>query len=319
MTLPRRALALVLTLAAIVCAGCAPRDDDADTLTVGWVVDPSWAQVPVANHLGYFTQRGVNVKVVPFPTGAAALEALSGGAVDIANGGDVPTSAAVLKNPQLRVVADGARWPEGRFVARRSAGVASVADLAGRKIAVPLGSSAHYFASKFLAEAQVDAELVQTGPGEIVTAIANGDVDVVAVFQPALAKVVDVLGADGIQLQGRVKYNQHSLYLANAETVSAKKVAIGKFIAAIEAADAPLTQANPDALAAASQELGLDQNLTNSVAKEFVYRTELGPELAGDLADRARWAQGIGRLPAGVQIPDYQKYIDANFLAGGAP
>ena len=69
----------------------------------------------------------------------------------------------------------------------------SIADLAGRRIAVPLGSSAHYFATRFLAEADVDAELIQTGPAEIVTAITNRDVDAVAVFQPALAKVVAAL------------------------------------------------------------------------------------------------------------------------------
>lgn len=49
----------------------------ADSLTLARVVDPSWAQVPVANDPGYFKQHGVNVKIVPFPTGAAALEALA--------------------------------------------------------------------------------------------------------------------------------------------------------------------------------------------------------------------------------------------------
>ncbi|HEX5143624.1 MAG TPA: NrtA/SsuA/CpmA family ABC transporter substrate-binding protein [Mycobacterium sp.] len=318
---PLRKLAAILVaasavVAAVSCSGSGNKDS-ADALTVGWVVDPSWAQVPVANDLGYFKQNGVNVKVVPFPTGAAALEALNGGAVDIANGGDVPTSAAVLKNSHLRIIADGAIWPEGRFVARRSAGIDSIAALGGRKIAVPLGSSAHYFASRFLAEGNVNADLVQTGPAEIVTAIANHDVDAIAVFQPALAKAVQALGTDAIELQGTQKYNQHSLYLINDNTLTEKKPAVTKFVASIREADAALTEKNPEALAAVAKSVGLDQNLINQVTTEFVYKTHLGPELAGDLADRARWAQSIGRIPANQTIPDYQSVIVGSVVSGG--
>ncbi len=309
------AVAALAVLGVVSCSNSGSKDNAADSLTLAWVVDPSWAQVPVAGDLGYFKQRGVNVKIVPFPTGAAALEALAGGAVDVANGGDVPTSAAALKNPHLRVFADGAIWPEGRFVARRSAGINSIAELAGRKIAVPLGSSAHYFASRFLTEASVKADLVQTGPAEIVTAITNHNVDAIAVFQPALAKAVAALGSDVVELQGRQKYNQHSLYLANENVLASKKQAVGKFVAAIRDADAPLTGKDPAALAAVAKATGLDNNLINKVSSEFVYQTHLGPELAGDLADRARWAQGIGRIPADQKVPDYQGVISGSFVA----
>lgn len=319
MNSPRKLVAIVVAalaiLGAVSCSGSAGKDGGADALTLAWVVDPSWAQVPVANEFGYFKQHGVNVKIVPFPTGAAALEALAGGAVDVANGGDVPTSAAVLKNPRLRVFADGAIWPEGRFVARRSAGIDSIAALAGRKISVPLGSGAHYFASRFLTEANVKADLVQTGPAEIVTAIANHNVDAIAVFQPALAKAVQGLGSDAIELQGKQKYQQHSLYLANDTVLASKKGAVGKFVAAIRNADAPLSGKNPDALAAVAKATGLDDNLIKEVSAEFVYQTHLGPELAGDLADRARWAQSIGRIPADQRIPDYQSVISGSFVA----
>lgn len=308
-------VAAIAVLGAVSCSSSGNKDSAADSLTVAWVVDPSWAQVPVAGDLGYFEKHGVNVKIVPFPTGAAALEALAGGAVDVANGGDVPTSAAALKNTNLRVFADGAIWPEGRFVARRSAGINSIADLAGRKIAVPLGSSAHYFASRFLAEANVKADLVQTGPAEIVTAITNHNVDAIAVFQPALAKAVAALGSDAIALQGKQKYNQHSLYLANENVLESKKQAVGKFVAAIRNANAPLSGREPAALAAVAKATGLDSNLINQVSSEFIYQTHLGPELAGDLADRAHWAQSIGRIPADQRIPDYQNVISGSFVA----
>lgn len=307
-------IATILVIAGTVVACGDDRRNDAEFLTLGWVVDPSWAQVPVAKDLGLFTQKNVNVKIVPFPTGAAALEALAGGAVDIANGGDVPTAAAVLKNPRIRVIADGSRWPEGRFVARRSAGISSIADLAGRKIAVPLGSSAHFFASKFLADAHTEANLVHTGPAEIVTALVNKDVDAIAVFQPALSKAIDALGGDAVELQGPQKYNQHSLFLASTDAIDTKKSAVSRFVAAVAQADGPLTQRKPEALEAVSKAVGLDPRLIAVVTAEFEYKTGIGAELAPDLADRARWAQGIGRIPADQKLPDYQSVIVSSFV-----
>ncbi|MDO3637359.1 ABC transporter substrate-binding protein [Mycolicibacterium arseniciresistens] len=306
-----------LAIGAATVSGCSSDSgDSAQPLTVGWVVDPCWSQVPVAQDAGYFEQSGVDVEVVPFPTGAAALEALSGGAVDVATGGDVPTSAAALKNPDVRVIADGARWDGGRFVARRSAGIDSIADLSGRQIAVPLGSSAHYFATKFLDEAGVEAELVQTGPSEVVTAITNRDVDAVAVFQPPLAKAVAALGDDGVELQGRQKYNQHSLYLTTADTLAQREDDLSAFLGAVRQADAPLTDRDPKALSAVAKATGLDDELIGGVAKEFQFDTRLGPELPADLADRARWAQSIGRIPQDAQVPDYATIVVAGPLDG---
>lgn len=304
------AVAFLTLLVAAVLSGCGSgADSSAKTLKVAWVIDPCWSQVPVADKLGYFKEAGVDVEIVPFPTGAAALEALAGGAVDIANGGDVPTASAAVKNPKLRVVADGARWAEGRFVARRSAGINAITDLSGRKIAVPLGSSAQYFATKFLAEAGVTAQLVQTGPAEILTAITNRDVDAIAVFQPMQAMVIAALGGDGVQLQGREKYNQHSLYLANADTVSERAEDVSKFLGAIEKADAPLTAKDPAARDAVAQATNLDGSLIETVLAEFQFTTQLGPELASDLADRARWAQAQGRLAKDATVPDYSTLI----------
>lgn len=318
----RRFTAIAATVLAAIGAitGCSGAESAkaADTLTVGWVVDPCWAQVPVAEKLGYFADSGVSINVVPFPTGAAALEALAGGAVDVANGGDVPTSAAALKNPNLRIIADGSRWAEGRFVARRSAGITSIPDLSGRTIAVPLGSSAHYFATKFLDQAGVEAQLVQTGPAEIPTALGNGSVDAVAVFQPALAKSVAELGDDVVELQGPEKYSQHSLYLTNADTLATHQAALTEFLAAVKKADAPLTNGDPAALAAVAEATGLDEQLVKGVIGEFQFNTALGPELAADLADRARWAQSIGRVPGDAQIPDYDAIIVSAPLEGDA-
>ena len=327
----KRTKHIILVLAmCVVAAGCGGQEtssspaqgasvgtESVGSLIVGWVIDPSWSQVPVAEALGYFEEVGLDITIVPFPTGAEALEALTGGAVDVATAGDVPTSAAILKNPTIRVIADGARWPHGRFVARRSAGIESIEDLAGRKIAVPLGSSAHYFASKFLDEAGIEAELLQVGPAEMVTVVNRGDVDVVAVFQTALARVAAELGDDAIELQGEDPYIQHSLYLTRTDAMGDKAAALTAFVEAVAMADQPLTAGDDEALVALAAATTLELDLLTSVADEFVFETELGDALSSDLLDRAGWGKSIGRIDASVELPDYDEFIVGDYLDGG--
>ncbi|RAV10638.1 hypothetical protein DQP55_15165 [Mycolicibacterium sp. GF69] len=117
-------------------------------------------------------------------------------------------------------------------------------------------------------------------------------------------------------MQGSEKYNQHSLYLTDAETLSTRQDALSRFLAAVKKADAPLSDRDPEALAAVAGATGLDQQLVDEVAAEFEFSTQLGPELPGDLADRARWAQSVGRVPQDAQIPDYSTLIVSAPLDG---
>ncbi|WP_236734736.1 ABC transporter substrate-binding protein, partial [Mycolicibacterium peregrinum] len=201
----RRIVAATVAAAALAATGTACTDSgtaNADQLTVGFVVDPSWAQVPVAAGTDLFGKHNVDVKVVNFQSGVEALQAAAAGQVDITTAADVPTSAALTRTPTLRVIADGSRWEGSRIVARRSAGINTVADLAGKSIGTPLGTSAAYYVSNALAQNNLKAELVQVAPSAIVTAATQRNVDAVSIFQPYQAQTIKALGDDAVALSG---------------------------------------------------------------------------------------------------------------------
>lgn len=291
--------------------------DEGGPLTLGFVVDPSWAQVAVADATGLFEEAGVEVEVVSFATGAQALEALNGGVLDLATAGETPTSSAIIENPELRVVADGSRWTRGRFVTSGGTGIATLEDLEGRRIGVPLGSSAHYFASTFLADAGVEAELVQVGPPDLATALERGDIDVVAIFQPYLAQVADRLGDDAVEIEGIEPYEQHSLYLAAADTIAARGADITAALEALAGADGPLTEQDDAAVAAVAEATGLDPGLMGTVLGEFEYAVQLEDDLADELAARADWAIGEGSIAADTPVPAYADHLDDGLLGAG--
>ncbi|MBB5918198.1 NitT/TauT family transport system substrate-binding protein [Nocardia transvalensis] len=319
MRTPTRLLAAALALAAlsISLVACGNSDDsDPSTLTVGFVVDPSWAQIPVAQRAGTFDKHGVKVKVVNFPSGVEALQALAAHQVDVATAADVPTAATLTRSPSLRVVGDGSRWQGSRIVARRSAGIATVADLAGKSVGTPLGTSAAYFAADTLAAGKVDAKLVQVAPQATVTAASQRNVDAVSIFQPYQAQVVAALGGDAIELAGG-GYNQHSLYLATDTATTRKAAALSGFFAALDEAGAQLTARSADALTAVAEATQLAPDLLQKVLPEFDFTLQLRPDLAPQLTALATWAQTQGSIEKSVALPDYGPLLDSAFLKQG--
>lgn len=312
----RRIVAAAVAAAALAATGTACTDPgaaNADQLTVGFVVDPSWAQIPVAADTGLFGQHNVNVKVVNFQSGVEALQAAAAGQVDITTAADVPTSAALTRTPTLRVIADGSRWEGSRIVARRGAGINSVADLAGKSIGTPLGTSAAYYVANALAQNNIKAELVQVAPSAIVTAATQHNVDAVSTFQPYQAQTIKALGDDAVALSGGT-YNQHSLFVATESAVATKGKAITAFLAALDDAGIALShhdKAATDAVAKATQ---LDPQLLDTVLGEFDFTLQLKPDLAGKLTELAEWAKTQKSIDPGTQLPDYAKFLDNQFL-----
>ncbi|MBS1881684.1 MAG: NrtA/SsuA/CpmA family ABC transporter substrate-binding protein [Actinobacteria bacterium] len=319
-------MAALLALGALI-AGCGSSSDAATadgngggnaSLTLGFVVDPSWAQVPVAEAEGYFAKHGVDVKVVDFSTGVEALNALKGGQVDITTAADFPVASAIASDPSMRIIDDGSRWNGQRIVANREDGITSFADLAGKKIGTPLGTTAHYYAAAGLQASGIEADVEQVNPPAIVAALTRGDIDATSIFEPFQIEAIKALGKNAVILEApKLPYSQHSLYLANAETMESDKGAVSDFLAALREAEAPLEERDPAAVAAVAKATGLEPAITKQILSEFEYKSRLQPALAKTLDEYAEWAQENNFLPSSVQIPDYAESLDPSALPKG--
>jgi NitT/TauT family transport system substrate-binding protein len=220
----------------------------------------------------------------------------------------------LTRSPSLRVVADGSRWQGSRIVARRSAGITTMADLAGKSIGTPLGTSAAYFISNALAQSKISAKLVQVSPSAMVTAASQRNVDAVSIFQPYQAQVIQALNADAVELTGGT-YSQHSLYLASQSAIAGKGKAITAFLAALDEAGTALSQKNGAATDAVAKATQLDSALLGTVLAEFDFTLQLKPDLAQKLNDLGDWAKTQGSVDPSSQLPNYAQFLDDQFLA----
>jgi NitT/TauT family transport system substrate-binding protein len=133
------------------------------------------------------------------------------GVADLATHAETQALRYSVRHPNLRIVLNVS---EGlyRIVARRSAGIASVADLKGKRIATIPQTSSGYFLHRMLAREGLsfaDIEPVPITPLSGMTdALKNGAVDAVVIWEPESEKSARALGDDLIEFGGEGVYRE---------------------------------------------------------------------------------------------------------------
>ena len=159
------------------------------------------------------------------------------GAADVAAHAETQALRVSVEHPDLRIIMT---VTEGiyRIVGRRSAGIATLTDLAGKRIGVIQNTSAAYFLHRMLASielSEADAVIVPLRIHEMTPAIVAGDVDAIAIWEPESERASTALGADAIHFQNpsiyRELYNLNTTAQALAD--SGKRAQIVRLVRAL--------------------------------------------------------------------------------------
>jgi len=142
-------------------------------------------------------------------------------AADVATNAETQALRQSVDHPDLRIVLTVS---EGfyRIVARRSAGVGTLGDLRGKRIATARNTSSHYYLSKMLATAGLateDVTIVPVSPLNLMpAALANREIDALTIWEPEIQHATELVGDDAIEFQDRGVYRE----LFNLNTTAAK-------------------------------------------------------------------------------------------------
>ena len=134
---------------------------------------------------------GVPVEWVEFTAGPPLVEALNVGAIHLGWTGDAPPIFGQSAGAAISYVAALPSNGEGEaIIAKKDSGIASIADLRGRKVGVGKGTSAHNLLVAAL-EANglqfADVEPVYLGPADAAAAFATDKIDAWSIWDPFLA------------------------------------------------------------------------------------------------------------------------------------
>jgi NitT/TauT family transport system substrate-binding protein len=239
------------------------------------------------------------------------------GLADIAGNAETQALRFSLKHPDLRLILTVS---EGlyRIVARRSAGISSLADLKGKRVATRVDTSAAYYLKSALAAGhltEADVEIIASTPKEMADALIARQIDAIAIWEPEAERAVLALGSDAVSLQPDQPYREfYSLNTTAAALVDpVKRAQIVGFVRTLIGACREVA-ANPDrAQALYAARSGGDREVIRAAWPHHRFSCSLPAELAGIMAEQEQWMAGLDkRAPRGRE--EIAKLIDPSVL-----
>lgn len=291
---------LILSLAALTqgCAG--PRPAPAPAPAAPLAVSGALTVVELAPVLlavrDHYPQAG------PIKMGGVA-SLFADPPADVATNAETQALRVSVKHPDTRIIMTVA---EGlyRVVARRSSGIASVADLKGKRVATLTLTSSGYFLAKMLGTAGLGIDDVTVVPSfplqKMVEAIDRKEVDAVVIWEPHSENALRVLGSDAIEFEGRGVYRE----LFNLNTTAGnladpvKRESIVRFVRAIIDATAELNRDPAQAQALVAQSGGFTLAEVQGSWKHHAFTAGFAQDMLDVLAEEEIWlAKQEARAP----------------------
>jgi sulfonate transport system substrate-binding protein len=164
-----------------------------DTVRIGW----GYGSLPdIAKQRGVFEKdlaaKGIKVEWVgPFPNHAPSIQAVVGGSADFGFwGSTTPALAAMLAGSPIVFNAFDVYSPRSTaIIVKKSSGINSVADLAGRKVAVNRSGLGEFLLIAALEKNRVardKVEFVYLNPPDAAPAFAQGKIDAWSMWSPGV-------------------------------------------------------------------------------------------------------------------------------------
>lgn len=261
----------------------------------------------------YEEEMGVRINWRSFDTGTAMSAAMASGDVHISvSQGVPPFVVATSAGQDLQTIDVAVSYAENdNCVVRTDLEIdkTNVGDLAGKKVAVPLGTAAHYGFLKQMSHFGVDigsVEIVDMAPPDGAAAIAQGAVDMACGWGGALRRMKEhgnvlLTGAEKEEL-GILVFDVTS---APASFVAENPDLVAKFLAVTAEANAMWNAGGNEAtmIPVIAKDAGMDETATAETMATFVF-----PSLEEQLS--AKWLGG------GAQ--EFMKGVADVFVAAGS-
>jgi len=258
--------------------------------------------------------------------GEGGITRITSGDADLATNAETQLLRETVTNPDLRIIMTVTE-SFYRLVARRSAGIASLEDLKGKRVMLPRNTSAHYYLVAMLRTVgltEEDVEILplppadgeQTGMDRMSDALVAGEADAIAIWEPEPADAITQLGDDAIVFQDRSVYREVFNLHARATDLADpdKRRAIVAFVRAVAQASEAL-KADPQAWwQHVSDITGFSVDEIAAGWPELQFPVEIIPDMLDVLEEEETWvARERDRQPR--TRAELEQYIDRSVVA----
>ena len=187
---------------------------------------------------------GYKINWKQFGGGGEVIKAMASGAVQVGEVGSAGISAAVSRGEPLELfwIIDDIGDAEA-LVAKKGSGITKVADLKGKRVAMPFNSTTHFHIMVALDQAKInpaDVKILNMRPPEVRAAWQRGDIDATFIWDPVLAEAkkdgtIVITSGQITASTGKATFDG---YVANKDWAKANRDFMVKFVKIMADSDA---------------------------------------------------------------------------------
>jgi taurine transport system substrate-binding protein len=165
----------------------------AQTVVIGQFGNPTPMQVAVADQK-FEAATGWDIEWRKFSSGTDVIAAMAAGDIDVAELGSSPLAIAASQGVELQLFMLAQVIGEAEsLIVRDGSGIENLADIKGKRIAVPVGSTAHFSLMGAIQQAglsESDVTIINMPPDQIAAAWQQGAIDGAFIWQPVQSEIL---------------------------------------------------------------------------------------------------------------------------------
>ncbi len=310
---------LAAALAAVLYAG--PAQAAKFKATLAQNMSPISGVTIIAKDKGFFEKHGLDISVSGFTSGKQCLNAVLGGAAEIATTAEAPTTAAAMSKQPIAFLAR-MEYSDLKTLTAAGSGIKSLADLKGKKVAFTAGTGSEVYTVALLKKAGLsksDVKLTNLRPQDMLPALSAGDIDAYNTWEPHVSNGVKAMGAKVVELDTKGIYAETFNIVVMKSYLKDNPELIAAFLKALIEAEAWM-KANPEeAIATVAKVAGMKADALAAIWKDYVYNVVLDQKQVDVLTAHAAWRLESGNHPPGATMPDFSTVIVPGPLKAVAP
>lgn len=317
-------------IAALAVTGLTSGAALAQTVTIGHFGNPTPMQVAAAE--GRFAEAtGWDIEWRKFASGTDVIAAMASGDIKLAELGSSPLAIAASQGVDLQLIMIAQVIGEAEsLIVREGAGIEELADLTGKRIAVPVGSTAHFSLMGALDQAGIaesDLTIMNMPPDQIAAAWEQDAIDGAFIWQPVQSQILEsgslLVGADKTAEWGFPTFDG---WVVGTQFASENAEGVAAFIRVMDEANAAYLS-DPSAWTAESREVqtiaertGADPAQIPDILKGFTFlpiADQVTPKWLGEsvpkaLGATAQFLKDAGRID--TVEDDYSRFVTTEYL-----
>lgn len=166
----------------------------AETMVIATFSDPTPMNAVRATD-AFTKATGWDIEWRVFNSGTEVIAAMASGDIKVAELGSSPVAIAASQGVDLQMfMLSYAIGDAESLIAHNGSGIATVEDLKGKRVAVPVGSTAHYSLMGAIAHAgltEADVQIISMPPDQIAAAWGQGNIDAAFIWPPVQTQLLE--------------------------------------------------------------------------------------------------------------------------------